>query len=152
MSVNPPPIITDEFNADHFSGSSNVMSIPVLNLPYIPLNGGTASGIVTGPGFIPTLRNVSCRYTFSDNLTHTLITLKPQTTTKIMIYSVLDLTELKIFLETDGTGVSFSWAPASSGDAELFRNHFTISAANLLFTAGGNALNGKSFWITSELV
>lgn len=152
MSVNLPPVPSTEFNSDNFTTSSSIMTIPVLGLPYIPLAGGTATGLITGPAFVSNIRNVSAKYTFTDSNPHTIVTMKPLTTTRLTVYGIDDLSKAECMYTTDGTGTNFVWAPATSGDALIFRNNITTSAANLLIVAGGAALENKNFLILAETV
>lgn len=129
------------------------MSIPVLGLPYVPLAGGTATGIVIGPGFVSNLRNTASRYTFPSASVQTMFTLKPFTTTHVVVHAIdSPYPKSEMYFTTDGAGVNFAWMPASTGDADLFRLFTVTSTLNFLVTTGDASLSGKSFWITAELV
>lgn len=152
MSVNLPPVPSTEFNSDNFTTSSSIMTVPVLGLPYLPLAGGTATGLITGPAFVNNLRNVPVRFEFDTAADYTIVTMKPFTTIRLTVYGVEDTSKLECIYSTNGAGNIFEWEPASTGHAQIFRNNIKTSAANFLITAGHADLTGLEFIILVETV
>ena len=93
----------------------------------------------------------ACRLYINDDLSHNIVTLRPNCTTKLTIYSHDDFSKLELVFRTNDVGVLFYFDPATTGDAELFHESIKYSDTHLFVGAGSPQLKGKTFWIDIDM-